>query len=244
MQEKFSLKLTQIKVLTPKVRHLVFALPEHLSFHYQAGQFLSLHLDNAEGQSVRRNYSIANTPSTPNTHLEIACSYVPGGLASEFLFQLREGDSVTASGPYGIFVLKAAVPARYILIATGTGITPYRSMLPALQTLMQTGVAVVVVFGARTRQDALYAEEFLALAAQDARFCYLVSYSQEPQTLELAVHERLGRVQAVLAELQPSNSDLIYLCGNPNMVDETFAMLQKLAIDRSKIQREKYISGK
>lgn len=82
-------------------------------------------------------------------------SYLPNGLASTILLNLQQDDSLDASGPYGQFVLKDEVlPQRYLLIGTGTGITPYRSMLPSLGKLLEsTPLQVVIMQGVRTRAD-------------------------------------------------------------------------------------------
>lgn len=129
MREKFLLELRAAKFIAPNVKHFTFEV-KNKDFSFAAGQFISLHMINAQGEEVRRNYSIASPPTDP-TVIEMACSYVKGGLASEKLFnQLKEGDQLEASGPYGIFVLKPNDPQRYVLVSTGTGVTPYRSMLP------------------------------------------------------------------------------------------------------------------
>ena len=81
-----------------------------------------------------------------------------------------EGGTVDASGPFGRFcLLPTDANARYLLIGTGTGVTPYRAMLPLIeQAIAERGIQVVLLFGARTPDELLYGEaverRFKALA--------------------------------------------------------------------------------
>lgn len=248
MAQKFKLNLQQKIKLSGNTEHFVFAVDSTEAFAFKAGQFISLHIQ-SEGKEHRRNYSIANSPeSEAKEHpiIEMAMSYLPNGLASTILLNLKQGESLEASGPYGQFVLKDEVlPQRYLLIGTGTGITPYRSMLPSLGQLMETtSLKVVIMQGVRTREDLLYADEFADFAAKypNALFkaCYSRGLPADPRDYEVA-----GYVHAHLEELQINpTGDIAYLCGNPLMVDDTFHKLQEIGIDRAHIRREKYISSK
>jgi len=244
MAHKFKLILQQRINLSDNTYHFNFNTDNPEGLEYKAGQFISLHIQQ-ESKEHRRNYSVANPPNA-NNHLELAMAAVPNGLASSLLLNLPVGGVIEASGPYGQFVLKDEVlPKRYILIGTGTGITPYRSMLPQLEHLLQTtDLQVVILQGVRTAQDLLYGAEFAEFAAKypNAVFkaCYSRSVPDQPQAYEVA-----GYVQNHLAELNISQaSDIAYLCGNPNMVDAAFNLLQELGLDRAQIRREKYISSK
>ena len=94
-------------------------------------------------------------------------SYVEGGAATKLLGELAHGGTVDASGPYGRFCLQDAdAHPRYLLLATGTGVTPYRAMLPQLAELLAGGDReVVLLYGARNEAELLYDEEFAAFAA-------------------------------------------------------------------------------
>lgn len=244
MAHKFQLILQDKINLAPNTQHFRFTTNEPSGIAYKAGQFISLHIEK-DGVEHRRNYSIANPPNNDNI-IELAMAYMPHGLASTLLANLRPGDTLQASGPYGQFILKDEVlPRRYILIGTGTGITPYRSMLPQLAQLLQTTtLEVVILQGVRTPSDLLYGGEFVEFAAHHPRAKFYACYSREmprnPQSYELS-----GYVQNHLASLDITHpDDIAYLCGNPNMVDEAFQTLQSLGLDRSHIRREKYIASK
>lgn len=243
MIKKFPLYLDSHYDLTyGKVRHFVFKLQNESKLQFIAGQFISLHLEH-EGVEKKRNYSIANAPGG-NT-VELACSYIPGGISSEKLFNLRPGDEILASGAYGRFILNDENHSRYILIATGTGVTPYRAMLQLLcEKIEKNNVDVVILFGCRTREDLLYSKEFVELSRKYKNFTFVACYSRE-QSAILEDYERSGYVQSNITELSlHPEQDIIYLCGNPKMVDETNKIILDLGFDQHKIRREKYIASK
>lgn len=244
MAHKFQLILQEKIDLAPNTQHFRFILDSAEKITYKSGQFISLHITK-DGVEHRRNYSIANAPQDDNI-IELAMSYLPNGLASTLLANLRPGEAIAASGPYGQFILKDEVlPQRYILIGTGTGITPYRAMLPQLASYLQTTpLQVVILQGVRTANDLLYGREFVDFCVRyaNAKFfaCYSRNLPSQPQDYEV-----LGYVQNHLASLHiKPGADITYLCGNPNMVDASFHALQELGLDRTHIRREKYVASK
>lgn len=230
------------KMIAPKVRHLSFSCEAQQPLSFVPGQFITLHIEGPT-KILHRSYSIANAPGVGNT-LELACAYVEGGAASTVLFNLQPGDAIVANGPFGLFVLKEERPARYVLIATGTGIAPYRSMLNALQHRLENThpeLEIALVFGVRTPDELLFKEEFLRFAASQPRFRFYACYSQASKT-SLESHERQGRIQATFEDLAlDPQKDIVYLCGNPNMIDDAFAQLTAMGFDKKSVRREKYV---
>ena len=246
MAAQFPLKLVDSRMLAPDVRHLVFQRSDGEVLNYIPGQFLQIHFE-VNGAPSKRSYSLANPPALdkPNNPVEIAVSYVKGGAATALLSELEVGGEITGSGPYGrVCLMVADKNARYLLIGTGTGITPYRAMLPKLAELIQNrNVQVALIQGARTQAELLYSEEFQAFAALHPNFRYYACTSRE--AVGGYVGDRAGHVQGVFAELDLDGaSDIAYLCGNPNMVDECFTQLKEAGFPVPSVRREKYISSK
>lgn len=236
------------KMVTPHVKHLSFTREDGASFPFVAGQFITLHIKDPTNPSkiLHRSYSIANIPHENNT-IEIACAYVENGRATQLLFNLQPGETIEASGPYGLFVLKDEKPKRYILIATGTGVTPYRSMLAEIKKRLteDPNLTIVVMLGVRHPSELLFGEDFIHCAKNYENFHFLANYSRytdKADTLNLEAHESHGYVQDNFEKLQfDPASDLIYLCGNPNMIDDAFKRLTEQGFDRKAIRREKYL---
>jgi ferredoxin-NADP reductase len=240
--QTFPLILRRIQMVSPNVRHMVFSREDEQPLAFIPGQFISIHFEH-EGKLLRRSYSIATIPGQ-TTEIEIALSYFVDGVASQFLFGLELGHKVDASGPYGRLILREEHPKRYVLVATGTGVTPYRSMIPALKArlLAEPDLIVELLLGVQGREHALYAEDFLALAKEMPRFHFHIFYSRENLADPLA-HEHSGYVQTSFAtlNLDPA-TDIIYLCGNPLMIDNAVELLKETGFAIQQLRREKYVS--
>lgn len=235
-------------MLAPSVRHMAFARADGAPFAFTPGQFIQIHFNYADGKPTKRSYSIATVGAAagPVQRLEIAVSYVQGGAATELLGGLERGGEIEASGPYGRFCLDDKDSnQRYLLIATGTGVTPYRAMLPRIEQLIgKRGCKFVLLYGARTEQELLYGEEFEAFARTHQGFDFHPCFSRGTRATPRA-HDRLGYVQTVLPELEPRpDHDIAYLCGNPDMVDATFNVLKEAGLPVQHVRREKYVSSR
>jgi ferredoxin-NADP reductase len=248
MAEHFSLRLAASRMLAPAVRHLAFARADGAPFTFVPGQFVQIHFNYADGKPTKRSYSVATIGHGDHatvSHVEMAVSYVDGGAATALLGNLKEGESVEASGPYGRFcLLDADANRRYLLVATGTGVTPYRAMLPQIEKLAARGAEVALVYGARNESELLYGDEFEAFAQKNPHFHFYACFSRAPRT-QPRPHDRNGRVHVALAELRPDPAhDIAYLCGNPDMVDQAFALLKEAGLPVPHIRREKYVSSR
>lgn len=231
-------------MVAPGVKHLAFERVDGERLDFIPGQFISVHFT-ANEKPIKRSYSIATIPNN-SEYIEIALSYVEGGSASKLLFELEPGQELNISGPYGRLILRdEETPKRLILIATGTGVTPYRSMLPQFHErfLQDPDLEVRVLLGVRTHNEQLYSKDFLEFAEEHPRFHFDIYYSREYPD-ELAEHEHSGYVQTAFPalNLDPEAGDLIYLCGNPNMVDNAVELLKQKQFTIQQIRREKYIS--
>ncbi|KAA3638700.1 MAG: ferredoxin--NADP reductase [Proteobacteria bacterium] len=210
-----------------------------------AGQFVRLHMQQDDGFDTFRSYSIANIFPTEKAELaeiEIAMTWVEGGLATRKLSSMQPGDRLEASGPYGRFCLLPDHHQRYFLIATGTGVTPYRAMLNELKNRLEQGAEIYLVMGAQDAPGLLYEADFRAVEKAYDNFHYIPCLSRRMRD-EPALNDRSGYVQKFLAELDfDADSDIAYLCGNPGMVDESFALLKDKGLPVTLIKREKYVS--
>ncbi|MBA8887528.1 ferredoxin-NADP reductase [Dokdonella fugitiva] len=246
--EHFKLRLAASHMLAPTVRHLAFEREDGTPFAFVPGQFLQIHFHYADGKPTKRSYSVATVGDgkAPVQRIEIAVSYVEGGAATELLSTLDEGGTIEASGPYGRFCLMDGdTNSRYLLVATGTGVTPYRAMLPQIRALTQSrGCTFALVYGARNETELLYGDEFEAFAREVPGFTFHPCLSRTPRAVPRP-HDRHGRAQVALGELGPNAAnDIAYLCGNPNMVDEAFALLKEAGLPVPHIRREKYVSSR
>jgi len=236
-------------MLAPAVRHMSFERADGKPFAFVPGQFVQVHFHYEDGKPTKRSYSVATVghgAPDPVSRVEIAVSYVEGGAATALLSNLAEGGTIDASGPYGRFCLMDSdTNQRYLLVATGTGVTPYRAMLPRIRELSVTrGCTFALVYGARNEAELLYGEEFEAFAREVPGFTFHPCFSRRMRETPRP-NDRSGRVHVALSELNPdSATDIAYLCGNPDMVDQAFALLKDAGLSVPHVRREKYVSSR
>ncbi|WP_133136960.1 ferredoxin--NADP reductase [Legionella rowbothamii] len=238
----FPVTLVQSVMITPKVKHFIFKCELSPCFNYIPGQFITIHFEH-EGKIIKRSYSIANEPKKDNM-IEFAAGYFENGPGTQFLYNLKPGDVININGPFGRLVMKDEAPGRYILVATSTGITPYRAMLAELGKRMEQNpeLQVVILQGVQRRKEILYAEEFRNFAQKYPKATFMPYLSRQPVE-ELQENEHNGYVQHAFPTLNLNpQQDVVYLCGNPGMIDESFNYLKEQGFAMQQIIREKYIS--
>ena len=157
----FPATLTRIEQLSSNTWQLSFQPSAH--FDFIAGQFLQLHIE-IDGTIYKRSYSIANSPTDFQVTgvLQVALSQVDDGVASTFFQHAAPGTEVGMTGAYGALTLPEPLPlsGQLILVGTGTGVAPYRSMIPQLAALAAAGRAITTVMGFRYRHECIYSRRF------------------------------------------------------------------------------------
>jgi len=243
MPERLELKLLSTTKLDDNTAHFKFKILHDKKIDFIAGQFLRL-LFQQDGEEVFRSYSIANIISGNSdlvNEVELAVAWVDGGLATIGLQNLKIGDTIEAMAPYGRFCLTDKMWKRYFLVATGTGVTPYRAMTNELFKRIEKGAEVYIVMGARNEQGLLYQKEFRKNTRIHG-YNYVSCLSREPikNPTELDFN---GHVQTFLNRMDfDIEKDVAYLCGNPAMVDDAFNLLKEKGLPVAQIRREKYVS--
>lgn len=207
-------------------------------FRFVAGQFIQF-LIPTEEKIQKRSYSIACSPESfkKTGVLEVAISLVTDGLASGLFETAEAGLILNMSGPFGVLTLPESLSGQLVIAGTGTGIAPYRSMIPLLTQHMDQGLPVTLIMGARHRHDLIYLSDFTSLTDLEYRVCL----SRE-KTLNKQNHEYAGYVQQQFASLDLNpKTDLVYLCGNPAMIDDAAAQLKEMGFPPRQVKREKYV---
>ena len=181
-------------------------------FDYLPGQFVQLHFS-FQGQDYKRSYSIANSPESfqSTQQIEIAISFVEGGIASSLFSEAEPGLELSIGGPFGILTAPEQYNGRIILAGTGTGLAPYRAMIPVLNKLASEGTQILVMMGVRHRADMIYEQDFRDLAASSEAIEYRACYSRE-QSLDASLHEYPGYLQNQFPELDLSRKMTLFTC--------------------------------
>ncbi len=225
-------RLIESVQIAPDVRHFVFEAPEVERVEFIPGQFVSF-TDDVRGKKITRAYSIASEPCD-NNRFGLCLNLVKDGIFSPHLFQMKPGDILEMLPPLGQFVLRH--PDRdAILIATGTGIAPFRSILHA--HLHETSAAFTLIFGVRQQSSLMYRTEFEEMARRFPHFRFKPTLTLPDSSWT----GRTGRVQTHLAEEIGERRDVdLYLCGLKAMVNDVRRILKEMGFDRKQIVYEKY----
>jgi ferredoxin-NADP reductase len=245
--EPFDARLVASRSLSPGVREMVFERSDGKVFHFEPGQWVNLVLPLAP-EEVKRAYSIASAP-IDSTRFEVAVTRVTGGPGSEFLHQLPEGSMLRAIGPHGLFTRAPLDEAPALFVATGTGVTPLRSMLQASRRA-GARAPIWLLFGARFEEDILYRDEFEPWARAEPSFRFEVTLSQ-PRDAEAAGRAWTGRrgyvqhhVPELYRELAAAAAPAlphVYICGLERMVKSVKELVRgELGVDRKHVHTERY----
>jgi Na+-transporting NADH:ubiquinone oxidoreductase subunit F len=182
----------------------------------------------AEGDIVMLNVRIATPP--PGTNY-------PPGLASSYIFNLKPGDKVTVSGPYGEFFIKDT-DREMIYVGGGAGMAPMRSHLFHLFKTVKTKRKVSFFYGARSMREMFYHEAFLEIAKTFPNFSYTVALS-EPLPEDnwdgpTGFIHQVVQDQYLIKHPDPGEIEY-YLCGPPMMIDAVNKMLYNMGVDSEMI---------
>ncbi|MDR2365668.1 MAG: CDP-6-deoxy-delta-3,4-glucoseen reductase [Zoogloeaceae bacterium] len=208
------LMLAKIKTLQRAAHDVIILslqLPAHETFTFRAGQYIDILLP--EGQ--RRSYSIASAPEQAGT-LELHIRRVPNGLFTGRVFEaMKEKDILRFEGPRGGFFLREESDKPVILIASGTGFAPIKSIVE--HTLAQNITRPLRIYwGCRAQADLYLPALPAAWAAEHPHIRFIPVLS----AADADWRGRAGFVhQAVLSDYPDLSRHEVYACGNPAMVD-------------------------
>lgn len=192
---------------------------------FEAGQFVRIALD-IDGERVARPFSMVNAPDDPV--LEFYGIVVPEGPLSPRLARLEAGDALyVAPNPAGFLVLSELPDAETLwLMSTGTGIAPFISILRA-GAVWKRFRNVVLVHGVRHARELIYQEELKSF--RSLRYVPFVTRETAPHALQGRIPAALrdGRLEAAAGVTVAPESSQIMLCGNPEMLKDTQAVLME-----------------
>jgi CDP-4-dehydro-6-deoxyglucose reductase len=237
----FEIRLAQKTQLSPSVRELTFVRVDGLPFEFEAGQWVSLILPLPAGE-LRRSYSIASSPAKNDPSFQLAVTHVEGGPGSTYLHDMEIGSQLRAIGPQGFFTRPLVKAGPSLFIATGTGVTPLRSMMRAAESAEHT-LPMWLIFGVRRPEDILYRSEFEELASKHQHIRFVPTLSRGDD----AWQGRRGYVQTHLPALWEEMATLgvgaphAYVCGLQKMVGAVRDLLRKqMNVPREQVHSERY----
>lgn len=237
---------------TPNLFSFTVTRPD--SFKFTAGQFVRLGVNPSQlayyqqdkksvsDEDIFRAYSIVSSPF--DEVLEFFSIVIPDGAFTSQLQHLQVGDELLLNTtPFGFLTLaryQKPHPKELWLLATGTGLAPFLSMLQDLQT-WQDYEHIILAYSARTVEELAYVDKIKQLEADfgslvdgPAQLIFIPIVTREP--MQGALTERLpkllldGSLQQRAGIALDVDSSHIMLCGNPEMVEDTKETLKSLGM--------------
>ncbi len=240
----------QIECPPYKLDFKEFEVAEEYREDWDKFHLWDLQVDNKE--DVVRAYSMANYPeekgvimlnvriATPPPHADPKT--VPSGLMSSYVFNLKPGDEVTISGPFGDFFARDT-PKEMVFIGGGAGMAPMRSHIFDQLMRIHSERKISFWYGARSRREMFFVEDFDKLQAENKNFEWHVALS-DPQPNDDWDGET-GFIHNVLFENYLKNHPApeeceYYLCGPPIMNISVINMLLDLGVEREDIMLDDF----
>ena len=230
-------EVVRIENLTPTIKGIWLKVDHPMEF--QAGQYVNLQMP---GEHASRAFSLAGDPAEAGV-VELNIRRVPGGKVTTWVHEgLQVGDQVDLTGPYGRFFVRKSAQTPMLFLAGGSGLSSPRSMI---LDLLGEGCEqpITLVYGARSREELYYHDEFEALSASHGNFTYVPVLSDEPAGSPWT--GRRGFVHDAAREHFDNDfrGHKAYLCGPPVMIDACITTLMQGRLFERDIYTEKFFSA-
>lgn len=209
--------------------HFELAQPHEL--HFMAGQYVSIKV--AES-GERRSYSICSAPSIAHGFI-LLNDITPAGLGTQYLESLVFGQEITGMGPLGRFVLSDQPESAIVLIGTGSGITPLKSMLLSLVESRDTR-PISLYWGMRHAEELFWLDDFQDIVEANEHISFYPVISQPNPEWTLST----GHVTDLLAVHEFPQDAGYYLCGSNNAIKSINEFLLAKSIDPQYIHHEQF----
>ena len=226
--------LTYIKEETKTNWRFIFESPLYDDIKFTPGQLVQLvakPYGPSDGvDSIQRNYSVASWPDGSN-EFELIITNLKGGKMSDYLFnEAKIGDEFAYNGPMGIFTLPEKIDRDIFFVATGSGISPFRSMLGHIATNKIPTKNIKLFFGTRTKEDIPYYDEMKMYEEIIPNFEFVPCLSREKwEGFNGYVHGAYLPELTILDE-----KPLVYFCGWDKMIREGRGYLSDLGFEMTK----------
>ncbi len=212
-------------------------------------RFKQFEIKASNDEEIFRAYSMANYPEEKGVvYLNVRIASpppgmdVPAGIGSSYLFNLKPGDKVTVSGPYGDFYAKDT-EREMCFVGGGAGMAPMRSHIFDQLKRLSSKRRITFWYGARSKREMFYDDEFKKLAEDNPNFTYHVALSDAQPEDNWTGHT--GFIHQVLHNEYLSKHDdpteiEYYLCGPPIMLECMGTMLDDAGVETEMIEYDDF----
>lgn len=233
----FNASVQYVRELTYDIKEVRFSLSELMEINQRPGQYIQVQAPSPDGP-VFRAYSISS-PSYDKNAVELMVRLVPEGIGSTYIHNLRQGDPVTFTGPYGEFYLNDNPEVEIVCVGGGCGMAPMKNIIYSIYHKHPDRVCWLF-FGCRTTRDIFYLQEFKELARKHPNFHVIYALSDhinngdqwdgETGFIHLSVDKYLESIVKRQA----------FLCGPPPMIEAVMRVLEDKGLTEQDIFYDKF----
>ena len=237
-------EVAEIAPLTHDIRRLVLKLVDPPEMNWITGQYVEITIP---GTEETRSYSLSNigtaVPAARDDVLEFMIKLYPGGKMSTLFLEdeLKVGDRLQVTGPYGTFTVREDSERDMIFIGGGAGMGPLWALLNYMDA---QGIdrKVTYYYGARTRKDLFYLDKLQEMSGRLPRFRFVPALSEAGPEDEWEGES--GLITDVVDRLEGDLTGVeAYLCGPPPMVDAAIELLQSKGVSEADTFYDKFTTS-
>lgn len=231
--KQYRAKLEDKQQLNERFVQYYFELVEPNELVFSAGQYVSLKVSE---KGERRSYSICSSPAVSHG-FELLIDHQPAGVGCTYLENLQFGQEIELLAPLGIFtIVPDEAETSLALVATGSGIAPFRSMLLERLQVVKDTRPITLYWGMRHANTLFWEDEFEELAQSFPNFSFHPVLSQAEQAWPLC----RGRVTDCLNIHEQAAGAGYYLCGSTKMITDVSQTVLAKGVTEQRIHHEKF----
>jgi NAD(P)H-flavin reductase len=233
----YQTRLERITSVTPLLRELVFKVQTPSEFKFQAGQFVMMNVpDPGSEKPLLRAYSLASDDRDTRS-FKLLIKLIEDGQASQFIKNLKNGDRVDFTGPFGKLFFKQPAAPRVVMLCTGAGLSQHMSFLLSHGSkFLNTDFHLFI--GVWNESEIFYQKELENLKSQTLPRLKYEFILDKPKA------DWKGKVGYVTDELKNFNlvepKTDVYLCGNPHMIKGAKEYLKNLSFPTENLFAESF----
>lgn len=213
--------------LTYDIKEIRMRLDDPTEISQRPGQYVQIQAPSPDGD-VFRAYSISS-PSHESNVVELNVRIIPEGIGSTYLHNLKVGDTVNFTGPYGEFILNEDPSTEIICVGGGCGMAPMKNIIYTIYDRWPDR-SCWLFFGCRTTRDIFYLEEFKELAKKYPNL-HIVYGLSDPLGPDEEWDGETGFIHlAVDKNIKESIARQAFLCGPPLMIEAVTRVLEEKGI--------------
>ena len=221
---------------TPETRSIALDLSDWSG--HRAGQHVDVRLTASDGYEAQRSYSIASAPE--DSQLVLTVERLEDGEVSPYLVdELRIGDTLELRGPIGgYFVWEQPLGGPLLLVAGGSGVAPFRSILRHHRATGST-VPVRLLYSARSLAEVIYRDELVRIDADEAIDIRFTLTRERPPGWR-GYARRIDRELLAEVTWPSSEQPLAYVCGPTGFVERAANELVAIGHEAGRIRTERF----